>query len=243
MTTGYYRYYPSRGPRTRTAGRNAIPRDRLEKLTWFILRVRPQSAIWDHGGPEGETLAQRDHRLATIAEKALRAAGAKIGCAAAFVPTEAFWRAHNGFAVRRKQKTRFYRPVMPGYLFAGFTTPTPPWAEIENLAGGLTIRGAVIWTTATHPEGEPKPMSFDAIAQWAIGSANPVIEAPDHHKIQPTGRELNVGDPVRVPLEAFSGWVVPIARIREDGLAELDLDIAGKIHTQAFPLEKLEFAA
>lgn len=237
-------YSPSRDPRTRALGRARARRADLESGDWYVCRVRPQSAVWDHGGPEeGETEAERDYRLATLAEKALRREGRALGVLAAFVPTERLWRAHNGFDQKKRKKTFYHKPVMPGYVFVQFARGySVPWLSVESLVDGLTIRGALTWTTAAHPEGEPRPLKFAELEHLAWGSSNPIIEAPEHHRFQKTGEEIEIGDKVR---DLDAPWLDTEMLVRQiDGLKALvEFEFAGKAHPQWRPLERLEKAA
>jgi transcription antitermination factor NusG len=162
------------------------------------------------------------------------------------MPGELFYPEINGYtAIRRmrhrKAKALRFKPLMPGYFVAGFTTPTPDWETICGLAGGMHIRPALPWHTEAHPEGEPRPLTlvllrtYEAQMRGEVGLIEHVAAAkPEHQAHQRTGAEFDVGDIVAVRYGNFAGFEGPVTRMR-DASAWVDIGIFGRMSEVEIP--------
>lgn len=210
----------------------------LKSLRWYVFRV----------------MAQQERR----AEAAFRAAGF-----AAFTPTEELWRWRSRQAkIRREKKDRYLRPLMPGYVFAGFADGEEipwgllPWldavkgpapkdaergAERPMIAAQADYAGQVIRSVVSQ-NGLPCEVPFRRLAPFAKQSATPIIHAPGEHRYMKTHEEFGVGDIARVMWGPFEGHEMEVTGFTDAG-ARLKTALFGKETVQEFPLYQLEAAA
>jgi transcription antitermination factor NusG len=129
------------------------------------------------------------------AEFMLERAGVSV-----LVPFKVEYRRPNRF-VKAKREVRY--PLMRGYAFAGFETPTPPWYTV------LTTFRDVLRGVIGH-NGEPYRFQPGVIAALAEMSAS---KAPMPWRRMRTHHEFDVGDDVTILDGPYQDFTVSVEEI------------------------------
>lgn len=174
--------------------------DLVENLDWYALLVPPQKEF--------------------AAQDVLKRLGI-----VSFCPFESLWRHKNKYS---KEKELRHFPIMPRYVFAGFSD-APPWYSLFQLPIIASVVGLSGNPATIH--GMP-----DLIRRFRNG-----LKRPDHEKHMRTHREYAAGDLAVIVDSAMSGRVVHVTSI-ENGHAFFTLEMFGAQMTLSLPTEKLEAA-
>lgn len=155
------------------------------------------------------------------AEHLLKAKGYK-----AFVPFEYKYR--KGMGKQRQIITRPVKyPMINSYCFAGFDD-VAPWLDLSRLT---------VLTGVVAPHGRPARLT-----QHDIDCLKRICQALTPHT---TGhsphRAFRVGDRVVVTRGAFAGHSSKVDQVTESTVSMV-LDLLGKAHVMAFPVDILEAA-
>lgn len=188
-----------------------------DDLHWFALRVAPQ----------------KEYHAKLILESR------GVEC---FVPTQQLYRRLNRY-VRPKVLRNF--PVLPGYVFAGFHAPSPPWLHIFAIRPikGVVGRDGKPWClnsgvfTGKIAADNPTVKFATFLSSHADGDL--MVKAPPEQRHMRTHREFAVGDMVQIMEGPFDGQFVQVSEITGKS-AKVLMMLFGQQHDVAVRLECLE---
>ncbi len=146
-----------------------------QNFHWFALRVPPQKE--------------------QVAQVILRRKGL-----ATFLPVHREWRRRNKYTKVKELRTY---PLMPRYVFTGFSKRVPMWFDVFNLP---LITGVV------GIGGRPMKLDQDGMER-IMGLYQNAIDAPKEQKWMETHKEFSEGDTVQILGGSFDGLVVPVLGI------------------------------
>lgn len=174
--------------------------DLVDDLDWYALLVPPQKEF--------------------AAQDILKRLGI-----VSFCPFESLWRQKSRYT---KEKELRHFPVMPRYVFAGFSDQ-PSWYDLFQLP---------IISSVVGLHGKPAPVLGmpEFIRRFRNG-----LRRPDHEKHMRTHREYAAGDLAVIVGSAMAGRVVHVTGI-ENGHAFFTVEMFGADMRLSLPAYKLEAA-
>lgn len=182
------------------AERNGRGSKIVAELTWYALTVPPQKEF--------------------AAQDILSRRGVVTFC-----PFESLWRKKSRYT---KEKELRHFPVMPRYVFAGFSAE-PSWYHVFRMPLIVSVVGL---------KGEPAPI--DGMTNL-VGMFRNGLRRPSAERHMRTHREYNVGDAAVVVDGPLADRIVKVEEIR-GGHAIFRMELLGSEHRLSIALDKLEAA-
>lgn len=184
----------------------------IEHYTWFALRTKPQqegtaqAVLTGHvervecpkrkraygAGP----VQPRPVRVPRVRPKPVRRGNGIV----VLVPLEEVFRKANG-TVKKKRKVT--RPLMPGWIIAGFSAQVDWWSVLSvNSVSGVACEN-----------GGPKEVRYSQIRCMLSGLPSGIVPAPDYAALMRSRSEYEPGDLCEVAAGPFEGYMVDVQSI------------------------------
>lgn len=209
----------------------------IEHYTWFALRTKPQqegiaqAVLTGHvervecpkrkraygAGP----VQPRPVRIPTPHPRPMLEGNGVV----VLIPVEEVFRKANG-TVKKKRKVT--RPLMRGWVLAGFASPDVDWWSVMQVEAVTGVAGVE----------HPMPIRHRQMLGLLRGTQHGVIPSPDHAALMRSRAEYRVGDQCEIAAGPFEGQVVDVRGI-QGKMARVLLRCLGGTTPADIPLDYL----